>query len=175
MKIHIESQTVLGSIDAAYHDYRVRTMRAEPVESLDWAAEGYGDYQEPEYDPATFKRGTMAINMGDYWTWEVVARSAEELEAEHAGQLRQIERARRAYLDEQIDPDGIQLAAMLYQAGHPYGAQMFGWFTALGKEMSLRRARLEAGLVEFGPELLDFSTVGDKPVTINQLMIAAGL
>lgn len=86
-----------------------------------------------------------------------------------------IQKAGRAYLYAQIDADGIALVERLVAVGHPYGIANSQWCVGLRKDQYLRMAQLEAGVVNFSPALLDFRVHGDKPYTVVQMMMAAGL
>ncbi|MDO9081184.1 MAG: hypothetical protein Q7U44_10325 [Desulfuromonadales bacterium] len=116
------------------------------------------------------EQGTVTMSV------EVVPGSTpEEIAATLQARLTQIQQGRRQWLDQNIDPDGLQLAMMLYQAGNAKGQATFVWCVALGTESSLRQAQLEAGAIDWDDSLADFSGMGPKPYTINELMIEAGL
>lgn len=98
----------------------------------------------------------------------------EELLAIIRKLITQIQQARRRWLDENIDPDGLQLAMMLYQAGDEKGVAIFQWCVALGVQSELRQAQLEAGVIEWDDALCDFSMY-PKPHSNAELMARAGL
>lgn len=105
----------------------------------------------------------------------VQQKTANEILADRLAQCDQIKEAGKAYLFAQIDPDGIALVERLVAVGHPYGLENSQWCIDLRKDQYLRMAQVEAGVVDFSPELLDFSDHGDKPYTVVQMMMASGL
>lgn len=82
MKIHLPSKTIFHDINAAYEKYReLSGGKAEDRHTLDWPTWDIHPFQYPVI-PDGYKQSDTLVNMGDYWTWQVVAKSAEELEAE---------------------------------------------------------------------------------------------
>jgi hypothetical protein len=100
--------------------------------------------------------------------------SHEELAELLIQRLGQIQQARRAWLDANIDPDGLQLAMMLYQQGSAKGAAIFNWCVQLGIASERRQAELMAEVVDWSEALCDFSMFA-KPHTNAELMMEAGL
>lgn len=88
--------------------------------------------------------------------------------------VRMIQNARRKWLDDQIDPDGLQLAFLLYTKGTEKGVAMFQWSVNLGLESEKRQNDLRNGLIEWDVSLLDFSMF-PKPYTIAELIADAGI
>jgi hypothetical protein len=97
-----------------------------------------------------------------------------ELAATLHARLTQIQQGRRAWLDQNIDPDGLQLAMLLYQAGDEKAAALYEWCVTLGVQSELRQSQLEAGLIEWDDALCDFSMY-PKPHTNAEMMARAGL
>lgn len=100
---------------------------------------------------------------------------AEELAACIQVNVEAIKQAGKDYIFAQIDPDGLELAAMLDAAGHPYGTANKQWLISIRIEQYRRMAVVEAGVEDFTDGMLDFSSFGDKPYTVQQMMMAAGI
>jgi len=100
-----------------------------------------------------------------------VDKSAEELAAEKEANIQRIAYASKAYLDAQIDADGMLLVDRLLRRGHQYGVENDAWGINLRLEQYNRMAQVDAGL-PFTDDMCDFSAFGNKPWTVPQMMMA---
>jgi hypothetical protein len=140
-------------------------------------AHGYYLDVAPEFDPSTHKLGTVPTwnEEAGTVTLAAVAKSETEIMTERRAYCDQIKEAGKAYLYAQIDADGIALVERLVAAGHPYGVANSQWCIDLRKEQYRRMAVVEAGVEDFTTEMLNFSSHGEKPYTVVQMMLAAGM
>ena len=137
-------------------------------------AAGYYLDIPPTYDAATHKLGET-VTFAEDGTCEinVVPRTAEEIAADKQSHIDQIAQAGKAYLDAQIDPDGLILVDRLYRAGHPYGVANNDWGLAVRLEQYRRMALVDSGAEDFAEWMTDFSEFGSKPYTVPQMLAAA--
>jgi len=80
--VHIPSKRIFNDRYSAYKAiYRAETGKAEPESDELLATVQVFPYQPPDI-PEGWKRGDVLVNMGVYWTWQVVEKTAEDLLAE---------------------------------------------------------------------------------------------
>lgn len=139
------------------------------------AAQG-GVVLEKEYDPTTQQVRESLVDgvLVDLVVQVIESQTPEEIALTLQARFIQIQQARRRWLDDNIDPDGLQLAMILYQAGDEKAAAIYQWCVTLGVESELRQSQLEAGLIDWDEALCDFSMY-PKPHTNAEMMARAGL
>lgn len=156
-----------------------RTFRSKHGMFTDAQMLAAGYYREvtPSYDQATERLGSVPGWDEDAGTVtiNVVPMEPEELAIISANNINAIAAAARAYIAEQIDPDGMLLVERMVRAGHPYGVESERWLLAVRLEQYRRMAVVEAGAEDFSDAMLDFSGFGDKPYTVQQMMMVAGI
>ena len=108
-----------------------------------------------------------------------VGRVAVDLTAEEIATRREAEgdmvlANAKTHIESQLDPDGMILVDTLYKASAPKGVAVWEWGVAIRKEAYRRRDAIVTGTWSEG-DPNDFSTYGNKPHTVRELMDEAGI
>ena len=136
---------------------------------------GFAEYTRPVYDPATQRTGNY-VPLGEGWTREVIDIPQAEMDAAEAARVAStidsVNRAARDYVDERLHPTALLVVDRLVRRDPPSvrGAAVEAWVNAVYTESYYRQALIEAGMWPDNEDPCDFSSLGDKPHTVPQLL-----
>lgn len=179
MKIHLPTSTVLYNEKQAYLKYReLSGNKAEPVETLDWAAWDIFPFAYSTYDSTTHVQTSNAVSDGSGgYTFEVRPKTQSELDADRDAHIQQMEQAVVNY----IETKGGQNKGRIHFTAAPMvdskAAQgkvknkaCSDWVMSVWGLYYQRLNTLEQGGA-WDDSLLDFSGCSEMPYTIHECLV----
>ena len=130
------------------------------------------------HDPKTQKKGNLVLNE-NIASYKILEKTEEEIATEqieaNTALVSRIIQASTDYISTQLAMDGMLLVDRMVRLDIQEAIGTESWLMEIRNEAYFRKALVEADAVPEDVDLLDFSSFGDKPYTIEELMTAAGI